>query len=384
MPEPHQTRRRALAHELRGRELDVALVSDIVNVRYLTGFTGSNAALLLSVSGRATLATDGRYAEQAAVQCPDVERVISRTLGSALLETVSTQPTLRCGVETHVLTVDAHAALAEQANQHPGWVLSSLDRAVEGLREVKDADEIAALRRACAISTEALTGLLGGALAGRTELEIARDLEWRMYELGAEAIGFDTIVASGPNSAIPHHQPTGREVTTGDLLKLDFGARYAGYHADCTRTVVVGRAEEWQREVYTAVAASQQAGVDALAVDVPVAQVDAAARDSLDAAGYLEHFTTGLGHGVGLRIHEDPFVAGATSVDCGRAPRSPSSPASTCPAAAGYASRTRCWSPTRGRPCSPPPPRTCWSSTDPRPTHRARQRMSPRWRRPTT
>ena len=309
MPGPHQRRRDRLGHELAGRDVGAALVTDIVNVRYLTGFTGSNGALLATTEGGAALATDGRYGEQARQECPDVEIVVSRTLPQALLDTLKSRHALRIGVETHVLTVDAYATLAQHASEHPAWELWSLDRVVEGLREVKDDDEVAALRQACAVSTQALAGLVAGPLAGRSEREVARDLEWRMYELGAEAIGFETIVASGPNSAIPHHQPTERTITTGDLVKIDFGARYEGYHADCTRTVVIGPAADWQLEVHAAVDAAQRAGIEALAADVAVADVDAAARDSLDRAGYLEHFTTGLGHGVGLRIHEDPFVA---------------------------------------------------------------------------
>lgn len=309
MPAPHERRRSELRHELVGRDLDAALVTDLTNVRYLTGFTGSNAALLVTADGAATLATDGRYGEQAAQQSPDVALVISRTLPKALLETLPSSPALRCGVETHVLTVDIHTGLTQELSTRPGWVLWSLDRAVEGLREVKDDDEVAALRQACAISTQALAGLFAGPLTGRTERQLARDLEWRMYDLGAEAIAFDTIVASGPDSAIPHHEPTEREIGFGDLVKIDFGARYDGYHADCTRTVCVGRAADWQRDIHAAVAAAQQAGIDALEPDIAVADVDAAARNSLERAGHLEHFTTGLGHGVGLQIHEDPFIA---------------------------------------------------------------------------
>ncbi len=309
MPSTQEARRARLRRELVGRELDAALVTDLVNVRYLTGFTGSNAALLVAAAGGATLATDGRYRHQAAQQSPDLELVVSRTLLHALLETLPSTPALRCGVETHVLTVDAHTGLTEELAERPGWVLGSLDRVVEGLREVKDDDEVAAVRQACAISVQALAGLFAGPLAGRSERQLARDLEWRMYELGAEAIAFDTIVASGPHSAIPHHEPTERLVEAGDLLKIDFGARYDGYHADCTRTVCVGRAAAWQREIHEAVAAAQQAGIAAATVDTPVADVDAAARSSLERAGLLEHFTTGLGHGVGLQIHEDPLIA---------------------------------------------------------------------------
>ncbi|MCW2748207.1 MAG: peptidase family protein, partial [Nocardioidaceae bacterium] len=161
---------------------------------------------------------------------------------------------------------------------------------------------------ACEISTRALTDLYEGPLAGRTERAIARDLESRMLDLGADGIAFETILATGPNSAIPHHAPTNRVTKKGDLLKIDFGALVGGYHADCTRTVVLGAAQDWQREIYAAVRASQQAGVDALVAGNPIGASKVAADAALADAGWLEHFTTGLGHGVGLQIHEDPFL----------------------------------------------------------------------------
>ena len=134
-----------------------------------------------------------------------------------------------------------------------------------------------------------------------------------MLERGAEALAFETILASGPNSAIPHHRPTDRVVEAGDLVKIDFGARVDGYHADCTRTFVVGPPADWQLEIHAAVQASQAAGVEALRAGVPVADVDRAARAVLDEAGWLAYFTTGLGHGVGLEIHEDPYVGARTA-----------------------------------------------------------------------
>jgi Xaa-Pro aminopeptidase len=206
--------------------------------------------------------------------------------------------------ETHTLSVDAYARLGAE-----GVATVPAARIVEGLREVKDEGEIEALRHACQISVAALQDLLAGPLLGRTELEVARDLEWRMLELGAEGIAFETILASGPNSAIPHHSPTERVLQAGDLVKADFGARVAGYHADCTRTVVLGTADDWQREVHAAVQACQAAGVAALREDASVAASDEVARQVLDDAGWLEYFTTGLGHGVGLQIHEDPFIS---------------------------------------------------------------------------
>jgi Xaa-Pro aminopeptidase len=134
-----------------------------------------------------------------------------------------------------------------------------------------------------------------------------------MFERGAEALAFETIMASGPNSAIPHHRPTDRVVEAGDLVKIDFGARVDGYHADCTRTFVVGPPSDWQSEIHAAVQASQAAGVEALRAGVPVAEVDQAARAVLEEAGWLKYFTTGLGHGVGLEIHEDPYVGARTA-----------------------------------------------------------------------
>lgn len=305
-PELHAVRRDRLRALLPDRDADAALVTDLVNVRYLTGFTGSNGALLVPAEEPPDgdlLATDGRYGEQAAEQSPDLHRLTSRALTRDLV-TAATD-VRRLGVETHAMSVDAHEALVAEVEVP----VVSLRRAVEQLREVKDDVEIEALTRACGISVEALTGLWAGPLLGRTEREIARDLEARMYALGAEAIGFDTILASGPHSAIPHHEPTGRRVEPGDLLKADFGARVDGYHADCTRTVVVGAEPAgWQREIHAAVRAAQWAGVEAMVAGAEVKAPDAVARQVLDDAGWLERFTTGIGHGVGLQVHEDPYV----------------------------------------------------------------------------
>lgn len=304
MPTEHVARRGRLAAILRERGLAAAVVTDLVNVRYLTGFTGSNGATRVSEDGTAVLVTDGRYRDQAAEESPDVEVVVDRDLLGALSK--ETGGAQRVGVETHALTVDDYDEARERFD---GVELVSLERAVEQLRVVKDETELDALRRACDISVQALDEVLAGPLRGRTEREIARALEWTMFAKGAEAIGFETIVASGPNTAIPHHDPTDRPVGRDELLKIDFGARVDGYHADCTRTVVVGRADDWQREVYEAVRVAQQAGLDACQEGTPVADVDALVRQVLADAGWLEAFTTGLGHGVGLRIHEDPFLS---------------------------------------------------------------------------
>ncbi len=300
-----QQRRKRLAAELTERGLDGIFVTTLVNVRYLSGFTGSNAALLVPVEGEAVLFTDGRYRDQAAAETPDLEVVVGRDLLGGMAARIDEGTTW--GAETHTLSVDQHLRLVEAVKA----TVVSGDAVVERLREVKDEVEIDALRQACKVSTDALAWLYEQPLVGTSERDIARRLEFRMLDTGAEAIGFSTIVAAGENSAIPHHQPTDRVVGTGELLKIDFGARVDGYHADCTRTVVLGTADSWQREIHAAVRESQRAGVSACVEGAALADIDHASRSALDAAGWLDRFTTGLGHGVGLQIHEDPFIAAA-------------------------------------------------------------------------
>jgi Xaa-Pro aminopeptidase len=309
VPKRHAARRAALSALLAERDLDAALVTRLVNVRYLTGLASSNAALLVTAAGDAVLATDGRYATAAAASADDVELVVERAVGPALVQR-ATAERLRVAVEDHDVTLALADALREAAGLGAGTELDRLGRAVEQLRTVKDDEELGALERACAISSAALAEVLDGPLLGRTERDVARDLEGRMQDLGADGIAFDTIVATGPDSAVPHHRAGPREIARGDLLKIDFGAQIDGYHADCTRTVVVGTAPAaWQHEVHDLVREAQRVGRDALAPDAACAEVDAAARTVIADAGHAEHFTHGLGHGVGLEIHEAPSLA---------------------------------------------------------------------------
>jgi Xaa-Pro aminopeptidase len=301
-------RRGRLRAILRDEGLDAALISSLVNVRYLTGFTGSNGALLVGAAGTDVLCTDGRYLTQSAAQAPDLERVIDRAGAAALADRAGTDRVRRLGYESHAVTVDLYATLAERAG---GAELISLRQAVERLRTAKDDAEIDALRRACAIADRALADLIaaGGLRPGRTERAVGRDLDARMLDLGADGPSFETIVATGPNSAIPHHRPDGRELAAGDFVKLDFGALYGGYHSDMTRTLVLGEPAGWQREVYDLVAAAQAAGRAALRPGAEVVAVDRAARAVIEDAGYGDQFLHGLGHGVGLEIHEAPTLS---------------------------------------------------------------------------
>jgi Xaa-Pro aminopeptidase len=320
-------RRDALRATAAQQELDAVLVTNLLNVRYLTGFTGSNGALLVRTDGADLFGTDGRYTTQAGTQVPDVELLVDRGTVPALAREAVRRGVGRLGYESHDLTVDGLAGLekvlADAADGGTVPELASVRRAVEALRAIKDEDEIESLRRACAVADQALAELAAeGALRpGRTELQVGRELDARMLLLGAEAPSFETIVATGANSAIPHHRPDATVLRDGDFLKLDFGATVDGYHSDMTRTVVLGHAADWQREIYELVAASQAAGRAALEVGADVVAIDAASRDVIVEAGHGEHFTHGLGHGVGLEIHEAPGIGplGAGTLAAGMA-----------------------------------------------------------------
>jgi Xaa-Pro aminopeptidase len=309
VPEPSTARRDALRALLRAAELDALLVTDLVNIGYLTGFTGSNAALLVHVDGDAAgrFCTDGRYRAQAAEEVPDLERLIERGSALALAGLAGQCSVRRLGFESDAVTVEAHLALVEAAGAVP---LHRAPGLVHRLRLVKDDAEVAALRRACAVADAALADLLaaGGLAPGRTERDVALDLETRMRRHGATGPAFETIVAAGANSAVPHHRPTGAVLRRGDLVKLDFGALVEGYHSDMTRTVVLGPAAGWQRTLHDLVALAQATGRAALAPGAEVTAVDAAARAVIVDAGRGEEFPHGLGHGVGLQIHEAPLL----------------------------------------------------------------------------
>ena len=296
------------------------LVSDLVNVRYLSGFTGSNAALLILTDIETpVLATDGRYRTQAAQQAQDAEIVIERACARQLAGRAAKDGVRRLGFESHVVTVDGFAALRTAAGDSTELVRAA--GMVEALREVKDAGEIALLRLACEAADAALTDLVdrGGLRAGRTEKEVGRELESLMLDHGADGVSFETIVAAGANSAIPHHRPTDAVLAAGDFVKIDFGALVCGYHSDMTRTFVLAPAAQWQLDIYGLVAAAQQAGRDALAPGVTLKDVDGASRRVIADAGYADNFGHGLGHGVGLQIHEAPGISaiGRRPVACG-------------------------------------------------------------------
>lgn len=299
-------RRARVAADLEKTRVDAVLLSRPVNIAYLTGLVSSNAACLITSRGETTLATDSRYAEAVDALDDGIALLTARDVVGALAErAVLAASTL--AVEQQHLSMSDGQRLAELLGARA--TLVDAGPLVEDLRATKEPAEVDAVAEACEVSVAALRQLLAGPFVGRSEREIARDLEARMLLMGADGLAFDTIVAGGPHGSVPHHSPTDRPVAAGDLVTIDFGARVRGYHADCTRTVLVrSGAQGWQAEIHAVVRQAQADGVAALSPGASVAVVDAAARDVVTAAGYGEFFVHGLGHGVGLAIHEPPWL----------------------------------------------------------------------------
>jgi len=293
------------------------LVTHLTNVRYLTGFTGS-AAMLVVTAHRAALVTDGRYDEQASGELEaagvDAEVRIGRTLAAQddlLRELLAGAGPI--GLEADHVTWSDQRRLAELLD---GADLVPTSRVVEALRERKDPGEVARIEAAAAIADAALDAVLPLLDDGPSEAAFGAALDQAMRARGADDVSFPTIVATGPNGSRPHHQPGDRRIERGDLLVLDFGALVDGYHSDMTRTVPVGGREaldDTRTRILDVVTEAQAAGVDAVAAGQPVAGVDAACRAVIDAAGWGDAFVHGTGHGVGLDIHESPGVSGTAT-----------------------------------------------------------------------
>lgn len=319
-------RRAALVATLSDNDCDGFLTVDPTHVGWLTGFHGSNAGLIVAASGEAMLSTDGRYTVQAGKQAPDVELLTARNTGVALVGQARKLDIARLGIESELLTMAAYQELDDARPQ--ALELTPTTGIVARLREVKSDSELVALRHVADIAVRAFEDLLhdGIVVAGRTEREVAAELEYRMRMHGADRPSFDTIVASGPNSAKPHHGAEDRVIEAGDLVTIDFGAFAGGYNSDMTRTLFAGVAEssssqddaivagvefadEKSREIYNVVLEAQLAGVKAAVPGADVVDVDAACRNIIEKAGYGEFFVHSTGHGIGIEVHEAPFAA---------------------------------------------------------------------------
>lgn len=300
-------RRRALAATLAAQRIDAILVTDLTHMRYLTGFSGSNGALLLRKDLSAVVATDGRYVTQIAEEVPDIKAVIQRNVGADLLENL--EGPQRVGFESSFVSVEQFKKLEEACPEDV--TLVPVSGVIEKQRETKDSFELEQLEKVALLANNALEDMLeAGELAiGRTERQVAADLEYRMRKAGSERVSFDTIVASGPNSAMPHHGADDRVIESGDLVTIDFGAHLRGFNSDMTRTFVMGELTDFAEEIYNVVLKSQLAGVAAATPGTALVDVDRACREVIEDAGYGEYFVHSTGHGIGLHVHEGPSAA---------------------------------------------------------------------------
>jgi Xaa-Pro aminopeptidase len=290
-------------------EVDLLLVTDLVNVRYLTGYTGSNGLALIGAETR-LFVTDFRYVRQAAEQVdPGFERRQARQELTDELDQVLPNGPLRLGFEEAHVTVGEHRRLRAELPERVELI--PVEGLVERLRAVKDAEEVARIHEAAKLADAAFTELVASGLTGRTERELAFELGVAMHRHGAEGPSFDIIVAAGAHGALPHATPRDVPVAPNQLVVIDWGARLDGYCSDCTRTVWVGKSvpDGEEREVYDLVLKAQLAGLEAIRAGASTKSVDAAARQVIGDGGHRERFGHGLGHGVGLDIHEAPRLS---------------------------------------------------------------------------
>jgi Xaa-Pro aminopeptidase len=317
-PSAALSRRHRLVREALTRAgLDALVVTSLPNVLYLTNFTGSSAIVVIDAE-RMRFITDFRYvtaiaaSRGAAHECPGLDLVVvDGSYDATLSSVIAAAPGPRVGFEAAHLTVARHQWLASTiANQSPAAVeLVPTEGIVERSRVRKDDYEIAVVREAARRLSNVAREVVAGVRRGRTERQTAMRIDWELRSAGFDKPAFDTIVASGPNAALPHAHPTERTITEGDLVVLDFGGVYDSYCVDLTRTVVVGRAGSRVREVYDAVRAAHDNAIAAVAPGRSRFDIDAAARDTLTASGLGDAFGHGTGHGLGIEVHEDPRVS---------------------------------------------------------------------------
>ncbi len=299
-----------LREDLLKENIDALVVSHMPNIRYLTSFTGSSA-LLLVLPDEIVFLSDFRYEEQAEreVAGKAAVEIVASDLWAKAWELIASSPVATVGYEAHILSVDEIKRFEEKGAQ---WVFQRSGRLVEQLRAVKEPQEVAAIRSAANLATRALDEILKNAIVpGRREIDVAADLERELRVRGSEWHPFRTIVASGPQSALPHAGTSNRKIGVGDFLLFDFGAQYDGYCSDITRTVVVGTASQKQKDIYEVVRNAQKIACEHVVAGLLGKEADHVARSQIEARGYGEHFGHSLGHGLGLEVHEEPRLSKA-------------------------------------------------------------------------
>jgi Xaa-Pro aminopeptidase len=285
-------------------KIDALLVSAPPNIRYLSGFTGDNGLLLVTADSQ-TLFTDPRFTIQAAEECTCEVKIVTKTpLDQGALQTIRKRRLKRLGFEASRMLYEVHQRIEKLLPR--GVSLKPFGPVVDKLRMVKSDDEIARIRRSVLTNSEAFEKATRSIRPGARESAIAAELEYQMRRLGAEKAAFETIVAMGPRSALPHAQPTARKLANDELLLIDMGACQGGYMSDMTRVMFLGKPSRRVRAMYSAVLQAQLAAIDAVRPGVTAAHVDRAARRVLEAEGLGKEFVHSTGHGLGLEIHEGP------------------------------------------------------------------------------
>ncbi len=308
----HRGRIGRVRNDLSSRALDALLVTHLANVRYLCGFTGSAGVLLLG-GHSAVFFTDGRYTVQAREEVQGARVVIARKppldAAAEWLSRETGSKTRVLGIESEHISVASKVRLSAVVGKRVR--LKPIANLVERLRMVKDSDELRLIREAVVLGAKLFDTVLASARPGVRESEVAAEMEHAGRQWGAEGMSFETIIASGPRSALPHGRASNRPLPRNGFVVCDFGVILAGYCSDMTRTVYVGRPSRAARRFYQAVREAQLAGIAAVRPGIPVGEVDRATRAVLKRAGLGRYFTHSTGHGVGLEIHEPPRVAAA-------------------------------------------------------------------------
>lgn len=285
---------------------NAALFFDVVSIRYLSGFSGSNAALLIGSEAKDDLLlTDERYTKRAKDEAIDIKIEISRDFVSIIKREVARLNFAKIAIDPKLLTFSQAEFMQKDLNLE----LVKFKDFLSTLRMIKDEYEIKQIKKACAITADTLWFLINDLRPGMNEKQIARLLQEGFLKRGADGLAFNSIVASGLNSATPHHEPTNRILERGDMVTIDCGALVNGYHADMTRTVFIGTCADWQKEIYDAVMQAQNLGRKKLKVGVSAEEVDKECRSYIEKANFGSYFVHGTGHGVGLEIHEPMFLA---------------------------------------------------------------------------
>jgi len=281
------------------------LFFDMKNIRYLTGFTGSDGVLFIGEKGNILL-VDGRYVTQAKQEVRNCDIFEYRDKVDGLATLISDHNMRVIGFESSALTCDIYLKLRNRLND---VTLEPLSEEINALRAIKDIQEIDCIRKAATIASQALQFIMNDIQPGIRERDIALILESKMKELGGETLAFETIVASGCNSALPHAKPGSRKIENGDFVVVDYGIVYQGYHSDETCTIAVGSVTRKQQETYQVVKDAHDRALDAVKEGVSCREIDRIARDHIEKAGLEQYFSHGTGHGVGLEIHETPIIS---------------------------------------------------------------------------